>query len=224
MQFQDSKERTRPISSLRVEDWSRTIHVCVYLQNNKIWQLTINYHTLQYCWNNSSILCSSFTRPPHNGVAPFHVWQDQRWSFNTLSRGSCPVSHVCMCTTLSDLDPNDILHTKDAGNRSQIATTFNPTVLGPLVIPLRWYAWFPYPSKVFDTKFRTKQRETCFHPRNSRFRAQKVRKNIKFWPVTRPILHLKINRWAFWKRGQAGDKLNRISKFLATAIFFFTPA
>ena len=41
---------------------------------------------------------------------------------------------------VNDLDPNDILHTKDAGNRSQIATTFNPTVLGPLVIPLGWYA------------------------------------------------------------------------------------
>ena len=211
MQFQDSKERTRTC-------------VCVLyvnLQNNKIWQLTINYHTLQYCWILNTVFLFYSTaaqwRSPNSRLArPTMVLQH-------TFKGFLP-RVTCMCTTLSDLDPNDILHTKDAGNRSQIATTFNPTVLGPLVIPLRWYAWFPYPSKVFDTKFRTKQRETCFHPRNSRFRAQKVRKNIKFWPVTRPILHLKINRWAFWKRGQAGDKLNRLSKFLATAIFFFTPA
>lgn len=152
---------------------------------------------------------------------------------DTLPRVFCPVfapCHmyvlVCMCTMLIDLDPNDILHTNDAGNRSQIAITFNPTVPGPLLTPLGWYAWIPYPSTVFDTKFRTKQWETCFRPRNSRFEAKKSEKKNKFWPVTCPILPLKINRWAFWKRGQAGAKLSRnepSSNFLITEIFFSNP-
>ena len=66
---------------------------------------------------------------------------------DTLPRGFlprvCPVSHVCTSMyvyNVIDLDPNDILHTNDAGNRSQIAITFNPTVHGPLLTPLGWYA------------------------------------------------------------------------------------